>query len=249
MISAVVLAKNEEENIKECLAGLKWCDEVIVVDDNSTDKTAELARKEGARVVEHSLNNDFASQRNFALGEAKHDWIFFVDADERVSPQLITEIQEKLKDTRVAGFFFKRIDNFLGYWLKYGEIGQVRLLRLARRGTGKWRRAVDEKWEIRGKTETLKNPLRHYPHPNLTQFLESINERSTLNARVFYQEGKRLTLVEWLKPVFKFVDNYFFHLGFLDGIPGFVFSVLMSLHSFSVRVKLYLIWRREGGWR
>ncbi len=249
MVSAVVLAKNEEENIKECLAGLKWCDEVIVVDDNSTDKTREMAKGEGARVIEHPLNNDFASQRNFALKEAKYDWIFFVDADERVSPQLITEIQKKLKNTQSAGFFFKRIDNFFGHWLKHGEIGRVRLLRLARRGTGKWLRKVDEKWVVRGKTETLKNPLEHYPHPNLTVFLESINERSTLNARVFYEEGKRITWAEWLKPILKFVDNYFFHLGFLDGVPGFVFSILMSFHSFAVRVKLYLLWRREGGWR
>jgi glycosyltransferase involved in cell wall biosynthesis len=249
MISAVVLTKNGKEKIKECLAGLKWCDEIVVIDDNSTDGTEKIAKKEGARVFSHSLNDDFASQRNFALEKAQYDWIFFVDDDERVTAELAEEIQKKIKTTRAAGFSFKRIDNFLGYWLRYGEIGQVRLIRLARRGTGEWRRRVDEKWEVRGKTETLKNPLRHYPHPTLTQFLIKINERSTLNAQVFYEEGKRLTLGEWLKPKLKFIDNYFFRLGFLDGVPGFVFGVLMSLHSFAVRVKLYLIWRREGGWR
>ena len=249
MISAVVLTKNEEKNIKECLAGLKWCDEIIVIDDNSTDKTQEIVKKEGARVIERPLEGDFASQRNFGLKEAKYDWIFFVDADERVTSKLAEEIQKEIKDTRAAGFFFKRIDYFLGKWLKHGEIGGVRILRLARRGAGEWQRRVDEKWEVRRKTKTLKNPLQHYPHPTLTQFLESINERSTLNARVLYEEGKKLRFWEWFKPLGKFFKNYFLLLGFLDRIHGFVFAVLMSLHSFAVRVKLYLIWRREGGWK
>jgi len=249
MISAVVLAKNEEENLKECLARLRWCDEILVVDDNSIDKTRKLAKKEGARVIERSLNNDFAAQRNFGLEAAKYDWIFFVDADEWVFPELAAEIQKEISKTKAAGFYLKRIDNFLGQWLRYGEIGQVRLLRLARRGAGKWRRPVDERWIIQGETKTLKNPLKHYSHLTLDQFLNSINERSSLNAQVFYQEGRRLSVGEWLRPPAKFIKNYFFRLGFLDGISGFVFAVLMSLHSFAVRVKLYLIWRREGGWR
>ena len=276
MISAVVLTKNEKESLKECLAGLKWCDEILVVDDNSTDKTRELAKKEGARVIERSLNNDFAAQRNFGLEAAKYDWIFFVDADERVSPELIEEIQKKVQNTTAAGFYLKRRDFFRGKRLNYGEVGGwgkigeisgvgeiggfggvegfgkaggIKILRLARRGSGEWGRMVDEKWEVKGKTETLKNPLLHYPHSSLTEFLESINEKSTLNARRFYEMGVKINFSEWLKPLAKFIWNYFFLWGFLDRIHGFVFAVLMSLHSFAVRVKLYLIWRREGGWR
>ena len=249
MISAVVLTKNEEENIKDCLAGLKWCDEIIVIDDNSSDKTVEIAKKEKARVYRRELAENFAEQRNFGLEKAKYDWIFFVDADERVSRDLAKEICETIKNPRWTGYFFKRIDYFLGNWQRHGEIGRVRILRLGRRGAGKWRREVDEKWIIEGKTKTLKNPLLHFSHKNITDFLESINERSTLNAKVFYQEGKRVNFFEWLKIPGKFLLNFIFRLGFLDGTPGFVFSVLMSFHSFLVRGKLYLLWRREGGWR
>lgn len=250
MISAVVLTKNEEENIKECLKTLEWCDEVLVIDDGSSDKTREISRKLGARVIKHELKGDFAQQRNFGLKAAKHDWVFFVDADERVSQELVEEIRKETQENpSFTGFYLKRIDFFANQWLKHGEIGRLRILRLAKKGEGEWQREVDEKWEISGKTKTLKNPLLHYAHPSVSQFLQSINERSTLNAEVFYKKGQRLNLWEWLKPGGKFIQNFVFRLGFLDGVAGFVFAVLMSLHSFMVRGKLYLLWRRRGGWK
>lgn len=247
MISAVVLTRNEEKNIQDCLEGLSWCKEILVIDDNSSDQTRAMAQKLGARVLEHSLGNDFAQQRNFGLKEAKHDWIFFVDADERVSPELAEEIKKKITKTTTGGFYFKRIDFFMGRWLRHGEVGKIRILRLARRGSGHWERNVDEKWKVEGETETFKNPLFHYPHQTLSEFLTSINERSDLNAECFYQEGRKTSFLEWLKPLGKFVWNYFFLFGFLDQTAGFVFGVLMSLHSFLVRGKLYLLWRRRGG--
>lgn len=252
MISAVILTKNEEKNISDCISGLLWCDEILVVDDNSTDKTVLISKKLGVKVLRHSLDDDFSAQRNFALNEARHDWIFFVDADERVSPELKKEILDTIGSSftrNVDGFYFKRIDNFEGKWLRHGEIGSIRILRLARRGSGIWKRRVDEFWQVKGKTSTFKNHLLHYAHSNLSDFLESINQRSTLNARQFYEEETKLNIFEWTKPFAKFFVNYFFRLGFLDGIAGFIFAVLMSLHSFLVRGKLYLLWKRGGGWK
>lgn len=263
MISAVVLTKNEEDNIKDCLSSLKWCEEIVVVDDCSTDATVKLARDMGAKIYERPLDGDFAEQRNFSLRQAQGDWVLFIDADERVSPKLTSEIQKVTRNKALAlsgisGFYFKRIDYFMGKWLKHGEIGGiweigglggVRVLRLAKKGSGKWVRCVDEKWKAEGMTKTFKNPLLHYPHPSLTEFLQSINERSTLNAKAFYLERKKITLLDWFKPLGKFCFNYFLKLGFLDGISGFVLAILMSLHSFLVRGKLYLMWRKEGGWR
>lgn len=250
MISAVVLAKNEEKNIRRCLEGLKWCDEILVIDDDSDDRTVGIAERFGARVIKHSLSRDFAQQRNFGLEKARGEWVFFVDADERVSGKLTNEIQTLTRSNAVIqigvnGFYLKRVDFFMGRWLKYGEIGKIRILRLARKDAGKWVRSVDEKWEVAGKTKVLTNPLLHYSHSSLTKFLTSINERSSLNAQEFYEEGKRITFGEWLKPLVKFVQNYFFRLGFLDGTAGFVFAVLMSLHSFMVRGKLYLLWQKK----
>lgn len=252
MITAIVLTKNEEKNIKDCLDGLKWCDEILVIDDNSTDETKEIARECGAKVIGHSLDGNFAGQRNFGLEKAKGDWVFFVDADEEVMPNLAKEIKNVTKDhtivnSNVTGFYIKRIDFFMGRRMRHGEIGGIggvggiKILRLARKNAGAWQRRVDETWEIKGKTKVLKNPLLHYPHPNLTQFLESINERSTLNAQHLFENNENLNIFEWSKPVLKFIQNYFFKLGFLDGVAGFVFAVLMSLHSFLVRGKLYLM--------
>jgi len=242
MISAVVLTKNEEKNIGDCLNGLSWCDEIIVIDDGSGDKTIEIAKKHQAIVFKHELNKDFGSQRNYGLEKAKGDWILFVDADERVSKELEEEIKEKIKVIRgVNGYFFRRIDFFINTWLKHGEIGKVRILRLARKDTGKWRRKVDEIWEVKGETKVLSSPLLHYSHDSLNQFIDTINERSTLNAKQLFEEKKNNSLLDWFKPAGKFVFNYFFLLGFLDGIAGFVFAFLMSFHSFLVRGKLYLL--------
>lgn len=245
MISAVVLAKDEEENIKDCLSGIKWCDEVLVIDDYSEDKTGEIARQLGAKVIKQRLNNDFAAQRNFALEQAKEEWVLFVDADERISEKLRDEIINEIgSPSNADGYYFKRIDYFLGNWLHHGEIGSVRILRLAKRNKGKWRRKVDEVWEVEGKLKTLKNSILHYSHPNLNQFLININQRSGLNALELFKDNKRNTPIDWLKPWGKFIYNFIFRLGFLDGIAGFVFAVLMSLHSFLVRGKLYLLWRK-----
>lgn len=252
MITAIVLTKNEEKNIKECLDGLKWCDELLVIDDNSEDNTTKIAKECGAKVLDHSLNDDFAAQRNFGLTKAQSEWVFFVDADERVSKKLGNEIEEKIKeDNKVEGYYLKRNDYFLSRLLRYGETGSLRILRLGRINSGKWNRRVDEVWEVKGQTETLENPLLHFSHPNLVQFLESINKRSTLNARYLFENNKNLDIFEWFKPFLKFIQNYLLKLGFLDGVQGFIFAVLMSLHSFMVRGKLYLLLtrgeERKGG--
>lgn len=255
MISVVVLAKNEEENLYRCLKSVSWADEILVVDDNSLDKTAQIAGSLGAVVLKHPLNDDFASQRNFALSKvyteqgrsAKNDWVFFLDADEEVSVELQVEILKAINkaDQKCSAFYFKRNDFFGGKWLKHGEIADVKILRLARKTSGCWERKVDEIWKVKGRTKTLKAPLKHFSHPDLLQFLENINKRSSQNALVFFNEGVKLNMTEWLKPLGKFIFNFFFRLGFLDGVPGFIFAVLMSLHSFIVRAKLYLLWRRK----
>lgn len=244
MISAIVLTKNEEKNIKECLESLKWCDEMIVIDDYSEDKTVKIAKKMGAKVFQRKLADDFAAQRNHALSLSKGEWILFLDADERISEELAKEIVSCIMYhvSCINGFYIRRKDFFLGHKLKHGETSRVKLLRLARRNCGKWERKVHEAWRVRGEIGSLKNPILHY-HQNLNEFLRSINYFSTLDARVFYNQGQRVTFGEWLKPLAKFIQNYFLRFGFLDGTAGFVHAVLMSLHSFLVRAKLFMLWK------
>src|SRR4051812_8321966 len=139
MISAIILTKNEEKNIKDCLDGISWCDERIVIDDESTDHTREIAQENGAKVYTRVLKN-FSDQRNFALQKARGDWILFIDADERISPALWFEMTQRINEPieNPTGFYLKRIDVMWGRELKHGEAGAIKLLRIAKRNSGKW---------------------------------------------------------------------------------------------------------------
>src|SRR5260221_9799069 len=167
MISAVVLTKNEEKNIVDCLESLSFCDEILIVDDNSADRTVEISKGMNARVISHSLDNDFSKQRNFALDNVNNDWVLFVDADERVSKVLAREIDYVVAENRFDGFFVKRYDTIWGKLLKHGEIGDLRLLRLGKRDKGRWKGKVHEKWLIDGRTSGLRNFLYHFPHQSI----------------------------------------------------------------------------------
>ena len=247
-ISAVILTKNEEGNIAECLHGLNFCDEIIVVDDGSYDKTVEIARGLGAKVFARSLNGDFAGQRNFGLEKAVNKWVLFIDADERVSKELKDEIEKEVSmlNNYYLGYLFKRDDYIFGKKLNFGETASVRLLRLARKSAGKWARSVHEVWEVQGRTKTLKNPLKHYPHQTLREFIKDINFQSDLHALANQKEDKNSNLariVFW--PKGKFLYNYLFKLGFLDGTEGFVLALMMSFHSFLSWSKLWIIQRKR----
>lgn len=245
MFSAVVLTHNDEAILPRCLASLSWCDEVVVIDDESTDHTPAVAKKFGARVFTRALGDDFAEQRNFGLTKAKGEWVLFVDSDEVVSDQLAREIQGLSLDS--DGYSIKRKDWWGGRWLEHGETGNVRLLRLARKGAGKWEQPVHEVWKIDGITGELVHPLLHYPHQNVAQFLDEINRYSALYARFLHAQGVKEPA--WAiagKPVAKFFLNYFWRLGFLDGAPGVVVALMMSFHSFLVRGKLLSLWQRSS---
>lgn len=244
MISAVVLTHNEEKNIQSCLSTIKWCDEIIVVDDESTDKTSDIARKFGATVFIRALNGNFSEQRNFGLTKAKGDWIFFVDADERVSEALWFEIMQHTNSliSNYSGFFLKRRDVIWGHELAYGETGNIKLLRLAKKDAGEWEGAVHEVWKINGNTASLNNPLMHYPHVNVEKFLREINFYTNLRAKELYSKKKKTAWVSILfYPSVKFVQNYILKLGFRDGVPGLLLALMMSFHSFLVRSKLWIL--------
>lgn len=245
MISVVVLTHNDEMIISRCLEGIRWCDEVVVIDDNSTDGTVALAKKLGAKVFIHSLHDDFAAQRNFGLSKTKGDWILFVDSDEVVSEDLRKEIIQETLDKRqeASGYLLRRKDWWGGRWLAHGETANVRLLRLARKDAGKWVQPVHEVWGVAGAVGNLGAPLLHYPHQNVAQFLDEINRYSTLYARYLHQHGVKEPVLQIIgKPLAKFFVNYIWRLGFLDGTAGLVVALMMSFHSFLVRSKLWKLW-------
>lgn len=251
MISAIIITKNEERNIEKCLQSVRWCDEIIIIDDKSSDRTIEIAKKYKATVYSRALNNNFSDQRNFGVSKAKNEWILFIDGDEIISVALTYEIQSAIsvKDqdlTDFSGFYLRRSDFIWGKTLKYGEAGNMKLLRLFKKNSGKWEGAVHEKWKISGKVGLLKNPIIHFPHQSISEFLSEINFYTTIRAQYLYSRKlKTNALLIALYPSSKFIFNYFLKKGFLDGIYGLIYALLMSFHSFLVRGKLWLLWNRK----
>ena len=183
-ISVVILTKNEEENVKDCISTLHFADEIIVVDDNSIDKTSKIAESLGANVYKRELMGDFSAQRNFGSEKAVNKWVLFIDADERVPVDLAREIVSmSQKVSAVKGYLIRRRDFLWGRQLRYGEVGNIKLLRFVRKGSGKWKRQVHEYFSLIGKVGELRGNLSHYPHQTITDFLDDIYFYSTLHAK------------------------------------------------------------------
>lgn len=248
-LSVIILTKNEESNIIDCLDSVSFAEEVIVIDDESSDRTLELIRiyKEARIKILKRKLDDFSSQRNYGISKSTGEWILFIDADERVSKELQNEIQRILKNksNMAVGYFIKREDVMWSKRLKYGETGTMYILRLAKRNAGLWEGKVHEIWNINGLTRRLTGILSHYPHKQINIFLREINSYTSFRADELFSNRIK---VSWMNiatyPVAKFASNYILKMGFLDGIEGFIFAVLMSLHSFLVRGKLWWLWRK-----
>jgi glycosyltransferase involved in cell wall biosynthesis len=239
-ISIVILAKNEQSNIRACIKSALWADEVILIDDYSVDETAKIARKYGVKVFKRKLKSDFSAQRNFGLSNVNNMWAFFLDADEVICLKLRKEILDKIKNDKFKGYFVTRRTVWKGRELKHGEWGKHKLLRLGQKNAGKWRRSVHEYWDIKESVGELNSPLFHNKN-NIAEIINNIEAQSELHATENNKEGKRASLIKIVgMPAAKFVKNYILEMGFLDGIYGFLYALLMSLHSFLAWSELWL---------
>jgi len=246
-LSVVIITRNEESNIGRTLASVAWADERIVLDSGSTDRTLEIARQQGAKVVEESWKG-YAKQKNSAIAKASGDWILSLDADEEVSPKLGESIRRAQSDggSNVAGYFIARRNLFLGRWIRHGGFYPDRKLRLFRRGRGEFvERAVHETMRVDGPTAALEGDLIHYAYPTLTGYIETMNRYSSLGAELAIEKGQiSQSLPSFLfnvrvRPALNFVWNYFFRGGFLDGREGF----LLHLYHHG-----YVSWKYAKAW-
>ena len=249
MLSALIIAKNEEDEIASAIKSVSFCDEVVVINNNSSDNTAKIARTSGALVFPDDANS-FATLRNHAENHAQGDWLLYIDADEHVSNELKQEILSAIKSqpekrNQFSAYRLKRRDFFWGKELKYGEIARARshgIIRLMKKGSGTWRGTVHEEFITEKPVGCLQSYLDHYPHPTISAFLTEINVYSTLRAQELYKAGFKASVVDIvLYPFLKFNYTYFLRLGFLDGPAGYVYSFMLSFHSFLVRSKLYML--------
>ncbi len=242
-LSAVILAKNEEKNITRCIKSIDFCDEIIVVDDYSTDKTKAIAESLGAVVFQRELKEDFSRQRNFGLQQANGDWIVYIDADEIVSGDLKKEIKSVLReDNDLTSYRLRRRDYFWEHEMRFGETAEARnkgVIRLIKKGKNRWFGLVHEEYIADDRIGRLNSFVNHYPHPTIKAFIASVNFYSTLRAKELLKDGKTANVFQLiLFPLGKFIFNYFFKCGWLDGSAGFVYSFMMSFHSFLVRAKM-----------
>ena len=237
-VSACLIVRNEADELAECLATLGWADEIVVVDDESTDATVAIAERFTKRVLVRPKRDDFAGQRNFALETAVCDWVLFVDADERVTEALRDEVLAAVGAPGIDGYFLRRCDINFGYAFRFGESMRAPILRLARRDAGRFEGRVHETWRVRGRTQILNTPLLHYSHPDISAFLRKVDYQSSLAATRLAEEGRGAGAWELVvHPLGNFFRNYVVHQGFRDGVPGLIYALLMALHPFLARAK------------
>lgn len=240
-ISVCVIARNEEDRLGDCLRSVRWCDEVIVVDSHSTDRTREVAREAGARVIERDWPGHVA-QKEFAIREARHDWVLCIDADERVTPDLAAEIEARRQaGLDAAGYRLPRSSNYLGSWIRHGSWVPDRKLRLFDRRRGRWGgRDPHDRVEVDGDVVDLDGTLEHYPYRDLADHLRTIDRYSTTMAENLHRDGRRAGLHDiLLRPALRFLVFYLVKRGFLDGWRGLLLAVLAAHY---VRLRYLKLW-------
>ena len=242
--TATIIACNESENISHCIESVGFFDEILVIDSGSTDNTVAVAEKAGARVI-HNPWSGFSRQKQFGFDEAAHDWVFSIDADERVTPRLKQSLLELFagpsQSPQYNGYLINRCNHFMGQALRHGEGYPDWLLRFSNRTQARWSGdPVHEKIQLSGEKGRLVGDLDHYTEDRIGSYLHKQNKYTTLQARNLFEQGKRASGWKlFASPLVRFIKFYFLRLGFLDGIPGFVHISIGCFNSFCKYAKLH----------
>lgn len=260
-ISVLILTKNEEQDLPDCLKSVVWSDDIHVLDSESTDATVKLAEKAGATVTVRSFDG-YASQRNFGLKLSfKHDWLLILDADERIVPELATEILEFVKTAplNVAGARMRRRDIWWGRWLKYAQISPL-YVRLVRVGRAHYEREINEVLVVDGNIIDLAKPFDHYPFSKgLDHWISKHNVYSRMEAELIAKGA--LIKPSWCvalfgddfserrvhqkaifyglpaRPFIKFIYMLIVRRAFLDGLPGIRYAILQAIYEYFIVLK------------
>jgi len=233
-ISAAIITFNEERNVARVIESLRCCDEILVLDSGSNDRTVEIATKLGARVVEASWHG-YAAQKNIAAELAAHDWILALDADESLSEALEAEIWHiKKAGPKFNGYTMPRLAQYLGRWILHSGWYPDRKLRLFDRRKAKWvGQFVHESVTVDGPVGHLKSNLLHFTCDSLSQHLRTMDRYTTLAAEEIVSRGKPITLSRLLlNPPWLFLRSYVLKLGFLDGVEGLAIAYMAALYNF-----------------
>lgn len=243
-LTVLIPTYNEEENLEECLASVPFATEILVVDSFSADRTPEIARAHGVRLLQHEYVNS-ATQKNWAIPQASHEWVLLIDADERATPELAAEIQRILRDgARHDGYWIRRRNHFIGREMRHGGWETDAVIRLFRRDVARYQdREVHSEIDLPGPLPTLENGLVHYSFRSWRQYWPKIEKYTDWGASQALRDGKRSGLISILvRPLLRFIKMYVLRLGFMDGVEG---AQLALLGAFSVYLKYSKIWERS----
>jgi glycosyltransferase involved in cell wall biosynthesis len=240
-LSVTIITKNEERNIRRCLESVKWADEIIVLDSGSQDKTEEICREYTSKVYPVEWLG-FGKTKQKAVEMASHEWILSIDADEELTPQLIEAIQKKISESdKCDGYEIKRISQYLGKWIRFSGWNRDYPLRLFKKDNGHFNeKLVHESVILTGKRGKIHKPMLHYTYPDIETHLRKIDVYSECWAQEKANRGKKGTLTSTLLHTgIKFVNTYFFKLGFMDGKIGFILSINAALSAYMKHLKLW----------
>jgi glycosyltransferase involved in cell wall biosynthesis len=240
-LTVTMITRDEAANIAAALESVRWADEIIVVDSESTDRTVDIARRFTDKVIVRPWPG-YIAQKNFAAEQASHDWVLSLDADERVSSELAAEIRQILNDVPGAtGYRLPRVTNHLGRWIRSTDWYPDYQLRLYDRRHARWAgRHVHESVQAEGVVGQLRGELHHYAYRDIAHHLQTMDRYTTLAARQMYEDGRRATWIDILiTPRLTFFRNFILRGGFRDGMAGLVIS---AMNSYYVGLKFAKLW-------
>lgn len=240
-LSVIIPTYNEQSHIGELLEQLAWVDEILVIDSFSTDQTLDIAKKYDTKILQRVYEGP-ADQKNWAIQQAKNQWILLLDADERLTPLLTNEIKEILakKNIPADGFWIKRQNYFMGKKIKYSGWQGDKVVRLIDGKKCKYNsKQVHEEIEDTGNIAILTHQMEHYTYKNMEHFLAKMQRYATWSALDYTGKTPSVGLFHlWIKPLFRFFKHYILKRGFLDGQVGFIISVIMAWGVFLRYVKI-----------
>jgi glycosyltransferase involved in cell wall biosynthesis len=241
-LSALVIAYNDEANIRACLESVAWADELVVVDSHSTDATEKISREFTERVYQHEFHG-FGRLRNEAVAHVTHDWVFSLDTDERATPEIRREIRALLeRGPEADAYFVPRRNFFLGRWIRHGGwYPDYRQPQLFRKDRLRYRDdLVHEGFDLDGRIGYLKEHVLQYPFRDLDHYLTKMERYADLMARRMVQQDRRFRLHQLVThPCFTFFKMYVARAGCLDGMPGLILAGLYAYYAF---IKYAMFW-------
>jgi len=232
-LSVVIIARNEAARIRECIESARWADEVLVVDDRSTDETVRIAESLGARVLQRAMDIE-GRHRNWAYAQAKHEWILSLDADERVTPELAEEIRTVLANGAGPAAYAIPRRNYIGdRWIRYGGWYPSAQVKLFRKSGFRWEETtVHPRAFAAGPSGTLRADLLHFSYRDIADFAAKLNRQTTLEAEKWLRDGRRVSLAKALwRSADRFTRAYVGKQGWRDGFMGFVASVMAGMYQ------------------